>query len=188
VVVGEQPVDLAHAERFTVYHASTMPLCAGDAVRITKNGASREGKRLNNGDIFTVKDFSPNGDIQFTNGLSVAGDFGHLAHGYVVTSHASQGKTVDKVIVAESADSYAAASREQFYVSVSRGKKAVSIYTDDREALLDAVSRTDRKMSATEFMADRAHRERVLQLQRIAATRSEPVRAEIEREGMSHER
>ena len=29
----------------------------------------------------------------------IAQDSGHLAHGYVVTSHASQGKTVDKVFI-----------------------------------------------------------------------------------------
>lgn len=134
-----------------------------------------------------MKDFSPNGDIQFTNGLSLAHDFGHLAHGYVVTFHASQGKTVDKVIVAESADSYGAASREQFYVSVSRGKKAVSIYTDDREALLDAVSLTDQRMTATELVADRAHREHVLLAQRVATRHDVPVRTTIEREGISRE-
>lgn len=188
VTVGEEPIDLSQAARFTVYHASTLPLSAGDAVRISKNGTSREGRRVNNGDIFTVQGFSPEGDIEFTNGVTLPSDFGHLTHGYVVTSHASQGKSVDKVIVAESADSYGAASREQFYVSVSRGKKAVSIYTDDRDALLEAVSRSERHMTATEFLAERAHREHALLIQRGALHDVKPVIAGKEREGLSYER
>jgi 6-phosphogluconolactonase (cycloisomerase 2 family) len=41
----------------------------------------------------------------------IARDFGHLAHGYVVTSHASQGKTVDKVFIGQSQQSLPASSR-----------------------------------------------------------------------------
>ncbi len=74
------------------------------------------------------------------NGWTVGKDFGHLAHGYVVTSHASQGKTVDRVFVGQSSQSFPASSREQFYVSASRAREQVIIYTDDKEALLEAVS------------------------------------------------
>jgi hypothetical protein len=188
IVVGQEPIALDQAHRYTVFHANRLLLSAGDAVRVTSNGTSKEGRRVNNGDIFTVKGFSAEGDIELTNGLTLAHDCGYLTHGYVVTSHASQGKTVDKVIIAEAGDSFGAASREQFYVSVSRGRKEVSIYTDDREALLDAVSRSDHKMTATEFVAEREHRERVLLAQRNAAMRTEPVRSAPEREEVSYER
>ncbi len=43
------------------------------------------------------------------------------------------------MLVARSADSFLASSREQFYVSVSRGKRSIRIYTDDRQGLQEAV-------------------------------------------------
>jgi hypothetical protein len=54
--------------------------------------------------------------------------------------------------------SYRAAGQEQSYVSVSRGKRAARIYTDGRFDLLDAVSKSDLRMSATELVADRKRR------------------------------
>lgn len=74
------------------------------------------------------------------------------APGYVVTSHASQGKTVDRVFVAQGRVSFPASSREQFYVSASRAREQVSIYTEDKEELLDAVSRSDERLTATDLV------------------------------------
>jgi hypothetical protein len=59
---------------------------------------------------------------------------------------------VDKVLVALGSDSFAAANREQFYVSVSRGREAVRLYTDDKEAMMDAVLGSAARLSATELM------------------------------------
>jgi len=39
---------------------------------------------------------------------------------------------VDVALVAVGSESLAAANREQFYVSVSRGPGAVKLYTDDK--------------------------------------------------------
>lgn len=123
---------------------------------MTRNGTTADGQhRLNNGATFTVKDFDCKGNIMLTNGWRVARDFGHVAYGYVVTSHAAQSRTVNRVFIGESSESYTAASREQIYVSVSRGRQRATIYTDDKEAMLDAVSRSNDRMSATEFMNGR---------------------------------
>ena len=43
-----------------------------------------------------------------------------------------------------------AISREQLYVSLSRGREWARIYTDDRKALGKAVERSDERVSATE--------------------------------------
>ncbi len=125
------------------------------------------------------------------NGWTVSKDYGHLAHGYVVTSHASQGKTVDRVFIGQSSDSLPASSREQFYVSVSRGREQATIYTDDKEALLEAVSRSDDRLTATEFVAGRDLRERAATLQRLerlAATYDAARAKHFEQERMIHER
>ena len=74
-------------------------------------------------------------------------------HGYCTTSHASQGKTVDRVLIAMGAESFPAASQQQFYVSVSRGRKACTIDCADKRELLDAVGRSEVRTSATELAA-----------------------------------
>jgi ATP-dependent exoDNAse (exonuclease V) alpha subunit len=84
------------------------------------------------------------------NGWVIGKEFGHVAHGYVVTSHASQGKTVDKVLIGQSSLSLPASGREQFYVSVSRGREQALVFTDDKEALVGAVGRGTEKLTARE--------------------------------------
>ena len=104
----------------------------------------------------------------------------------MTTSHASQGKTVDRVIIGQSAESFPASSREQFYVSVSRGRQQATIYTDDKKALLAAVSRSDDRLAANEFV-NRRERVTVLQRQQSMAHDSrEP--ASHNRDGVEHER
>jgi len=49
-------------------------------------------------------------------------------------------------------ESLAAASREQFYVSVSRGRESVTLYADDKQAMLDAVQASEARLSATELL------------------------------------
>ena len=61
------------------------------------------------------------GDIVVDHGWIIDKEFGHLAHGYVVTSHASQGATVDKVFVAISSESVPATDQRTAYVAVTRG-------------------------------------------------------------------
>jgi hypothetical protein len=78
-------------------------------------------------------------------------NFGNLAHGYCVTSHSSQGKTIQRLLVAESEASLPAASREQFYVSASRGVEAIKIYTDNKDALMDAVAVSGERPAATDL-------------------------------------
>lgn len=78
-------------------------------------------------------------------------NFGHLAHGYVSTSHSSQGKTVDRVFIAQSEMSSPAASKQQFYVSLSRGREQAKIYTDDKVALQRAVMKDGKRMTASEI-------------------------------------
>lgn len=142
------------AEKFTVYHADTVKLAAGDKLRIMHNGSTMDNHRLNNGAVFDVSGFTRSGDIKLSNGWVVKRDYGHLAHGYCLTSHASQGMTVDRVFIAQNADSSSASSREQFYVSVSRGRENVAIYTDDKQALKEAVLGSSSRMAAMELVND----------------------------------
>ena len=151
IIAGNDPLPLDLSERFTLFHPQAIGLTAGDRIRITRNG-SAGNHRLNNGDSFTVKGFTDQGDIQLDNGWTLPKDYGHVAYGFVSTSHASQGKTVDRVFIGQSADSFGASSKEQFYVSVSRGREQALIFTDDKQDLFKAIDRSDERLSGTELV------------------------------------
>ena len=170
---------LDHAERFSVYETRSLAVAPGERIRITENGYGKvEGRlgekehRLNNGDIFTVDGFTKKGDIKLDNGVVLPKGFGHIAHGYVDTSHASQGKTVDRVFIAVGDQSLKAANRAQWYVSVSRGRESVKIYTEDAEALKSAVQKSPERMSVSELLRGEsdtgAKKRKRLDMRRIA--------------------
>lgn len=156
VIAGTAPLPFREAARFQIFRRGEIALAAGDALRVTRNGTTADGKhKLNNGALYTVGGFDGSGNILLTNGWTIDRDFGHLSYGYCVTSHASQGKTVDRVFIGQSSQSFPASSREQFYVSASRGRESAVVYTDDKEALLEAVARSDDRMTATEMFRHR---------------------------------
>lgn len=179
IKVNGTPLPLEFANRFTAFQASTLTLAKGDAVRITQNGFTADKKhRLNNGAVYHVKSFDRAGNIVLNNNWVIAKDFGHLAYGFVSTSHAAQGKTVSRVLVAQSSASYRASSREQFYVSCSRARESVTIYCDSKESLREAIEQSDERLSATEFV-DRRRRERTVETERdraVAANREQQER------------
>ncbi len=151
LTVGVDPIPLQMAERFAVYQAGELPLAAGDRIRITANGPTADGHRVSNGQVYAIDRIAGDGTLVLDNGWHLGPAFGQLDYGYCSTSHASQGKTKDRVIIAESSDSFPAASREQFYVSVSRGRTHCSVYTDDKEGLVEAIGGTGDSLSATEL-------------------------------------
>ena len=78
-------------ESTAVYTRSSIKVAAGDVVRVTANGWDKSKRhKLNNGAQYTVSGFTKEGNIALTNGWILSKDFGHLTHGYVSTSHASQ--------------------------------------------------------------------------------------------------
>jgi conjugative relaxase-like TrwC/TraI family protein len=146
----------AAAKHFEVYEKRELRLAVGDRIRITQNGMAEGGKhRLINGSIHTVEGFDHRGNIVIDNKQVVPKDYGNLAHGYCTTSHSSQGKTVDRVLVAMGEESFPAASQQQFYVSASRGREALTVYCTDKRELLQAAMRSDERTSATELVQSR---------------------------------
>ncbi|HKQ48580.1 MAG TPA: MobF family relaxase [Phycisphaerae bacterium] len=183
VIIGDEPPPMDEAAKYTLYKPGLMPIAPGELIRITRNGKTADGlHRLNNGATYTVKGFDGNGNIILANGWRVAKDYGHLKHGYVVTSHAAQSRTVQRVLIGESATSLPAASREQFYVSVSRGRERATIYTDDKAALKAAVSRSDARLSATELVNDRSTRQRAMTMERLEQLHPAVATSEAQRQ------
>ena len=156
VWIGDKKLPLQQADRFNVYEERKIDLQAGDKVRVTENSMTIDNKhRLSNGAIYTVKGLTFEGNIILDNGWMVGKNSGNLTYGYVATSHASQGKTVDDVYISQSSESFPASSAEQFYVSVSRGKNKVKIFTDSKSELLEHVRRSGARMSAVELIQGR---------------------------------
>ncbi len=152
--------------------------------------AARSGQddavRIDNGTLLTVASFSASGDILCTSGVMLSRDFGHLASGFCLTSHASQGKTVDHVLIAEnSASAHSSGSLKQGYVSLSRGRESVRIYTDDRQAVEAAWTNTGERLSALDLLAQqrRANRRYSVRgmVQMIAARLARRVKQVVRR-------
>ena len=112
-----------------------------------------ERRRLINNAMYVIKNLTKGGDFVLDNGWVLPRSYGHFAHGYCTTSHASQGMTVDTVLISQSAESFGASSLEQFYVSCSRGKSGIKIYTDSVAELARAVIRSDQPTSAADLLA-----------------------------------
>ncbi len=194
VAVAELDDRHREAGGFAVYRSEVVRLAPGDAIRLTANGKSLDGHRLNNGSQYTVAGFDPAGNVRLNNGWLLPPDFGHWQHGYVVTSYAAQGKTVDRVLVAMGTESLPAVSKEAAYVSVSRGRKSASIYTDDPRALRDHWQVERPRPHATDLVRKPRHKlmrrlkAHVARL-RLAATRAvEPVLNPLPPKEYAHER
>ncbi|MFZ1120520.1 MAG: MobF family relaxase [Candidatus Binataceae bacterium] len=83
----------------------------------------------------------------------------HIDHGYASTSHSAQGATVDRVIVdIDSQRSREIVNQKQFYVSISRARHSLAIYTNDRAQLGCAVKRNREKSTALEHSVAVPHR------------------------------
>lgn len=190
VVAGEAELPLEQAARFQVFHPTEIRFAAGDMLRVTRNGKTLDDKhRLNNGDLFRINGFDQSGNIVLDNGWTVARDYGHLAYGYCVTSHASQGRSVDCVLIGQSSDSFPASSREQFYVSVSRGKQGAVVYTDSRDELLKSVQKEDDRVTASELLEDRHWHEKGAAIRRRELLTVAPEPKAASREGeLAYER
>lgn len=179
----QSTVGYRYASVFAVAKRTEIEIAAGDRLQLKANGRSTEGTRLHNGELVTVRRVDRSG------ALVVTGEHGEmktlvpsqrlLVRGYAVTSYASQGKTADTVIVADAGNS-AVTSREQWYVSISRGRKKVVVLTPDRAALRKNIQCTSSRELALEEMQMQVRAEterqawhvRQVQFRRLAVMRA----------------
>jgi conjugative relaxase-like TrwC/TraI family protein len=136
-----------------------LKIAAGDKLLLQANTA---GKRFINGELVEVRAIQ--GDsVVLADGRVIPADYRTFTHGYAVTSHAAQGKTVDEVLVVASSRSLPAINQEQFYVSISRGRERCQIFTDDTELLRSHVTRSSARLAAVEAMQQRDFLQTILQ-------------------------
>ena len=158
-VADPAAVPLAEAAKFSLYRMQNVTLAEGDVIRFTGNVDSLDGRhKLKNGMTRTVSEITPAGNLRLDNGWVVAGTCGHFRPGFVETSFGSQGRTVQRVILGMSAASAGAMNQEQMYVSASRGKERLSLYTDDKDAVRRAIQRSSQKLAAVDLRPKPAKR------------------------------
>lgn len=150
-----KPIPYSAADRFEVYAESMVALAAGDKIRFTLGGVSKERRRISNGRLDKIRGFDRTGGLVLASGMTVPRDYGHLDLGYVITSHAAQGKDVDIAIAAMGRDSLPAVNARQFYVTTSRGRRDLTIYVDDKQAVRRAIQQAGVELSATELVGAR---------------------------------
>lgn len=142
---NERRIDPSRASGFNVGLAKETPVAVGDRLLLRANF---KPAGLRNGDLVDVAGFAPDGGIILKDGRSVPEWFREFSHGYAATSHASQGKTVDRGILLMADAGITGGNLKQAYVSNSRFRESQMIYTSDREAARDAMMRhADRKLA-----------------------------------------
>ena len=130
-----------------------LKVTAGDKLLLQANAVTGR-KRFVNGELVEVKAIQ--GDaVLLADGRVLPAHYRTFTHGYAVTSHAAQGKTVDAVLVVASSRSLPAVHQEQFYVSISRGRECCRVFTDDADLLRSHVTHSSARLAAVEAMPAR---------------------------------
>lgn len=122
-----------------------LELKTGDAIRFTRN--DREAGRINGhrGEVIAVDEQTRIATIQTPDGrtealnLDAARDR-HIAHAYVETAFAAQGRTADHVIIHADSKATNLVDQKSFYVGISRAKESATIFTNDRGKLVSAIN------------------------------------------------
>ncbi len=142
---GTTTLSLRSPSSFDVGEAREINVAAGDALLLRANAPG-----FVNGERVQVKAIHRQA-ITLEDGRTLPEDYRTFTHGYAVTSHAAQGKTVDEVMVVASSRSFAAVSQESFYVGISRARERARVYTDDAELLGRRVEDSHTRKAAVEL-------------------------------------
>jgi conjugative relaxase-like TrwC/TraI family protein len=140
----EKALGAKQARLFSVYERSEIEVAPGDKLLLTGNRKGA-GFRATNGEIVRVQSVDQ-GRIHLEDGRTLPTNYRDFDHGYAITAHRSQGKTVDTVIV--SAD---AMKQELFYVAASRGRHEITVITSDREQLRESLGISTARPSVLEL-------------------------------------
>lgn len=139
-------------DHVTVYLPREISVAQGDRLHLKANRKLASGGRVTNGELVTAKSVRPDGGVELTDGRVLDKSFREFLPGYAVTSYGSQGKTVDYVLFSDSTVK-AATNAQQWYVTISRGRRGIRIFTPDKEQLRENVTRSGHRPLAMELAA-----------------------------------
>lgn len=131
--------------KWDVLISSTMQISVGDQVRVT--GGFREGKNVfKNNDIAEVREITDT-ELVLNDGRRMRRDGARIDQGVCITSYASQCRTVDQVVVLPDG-----ADAKGWYVSLSRARDSMHVYTRDKAALRQSVMYPGERKSVWELI------------------------------------
>jgi len=172
-------IPFAQLARITVCRERETAVAVGDRLQLKANAKTKDGRPLANGELVTVARIEGDGRIVLQDGRALERNYRQFVRGYAVTSYASQGKTVDYVLFSDSAVQ-AATSRQQWYVTISRGRKGVRIFTADKEQLRENIARSgDRDLALDLTRPRQSKRPRLRRGLTIGLTRGRQLAATI---------
>ncbi len=167
VLAGGRALDLSKASFFDVAARREIELAAGDKILLRAND-KKAG--LVNGDVLTVKAIGADGRIETAEGKTLPASYRQLTHGYVVTSHKSQGRTANHVVVAAARlDSKAA------YVACLRGRQSCTVFTPEKESLFAALPRSADRQAALDVLHKREGDRKIRAVQKGQFTRADAM-------------
>ena len=137
-------------DHVTVYLPREISVAQGDRLHLKANRKLASGGRVTNGELVTAKSVRPDGGVELTDGRVLDKSFREFLPGYAVTSYGSQGKTVDYVLFSDSTIK-PATNAQQWYVTISRGRRGIRIFTPDKQQLRENVTRSGHRPLAMEF-------------------------------------
>ena len=152
-----RPIPFKHLDKITVCQPKELSLSVGDRLQLKANDKSQDGRKLANGELVTVKEIHADGRIALDDGRVLPKHYRQFVRGYAVTSYAAQGKTVDYVLFSDSAVK-AATNQNQWYVTISRGRKGVKIFTADKIQLRENVARSGERTLALDMAQNYFHK------------------------------
>jgi hypothetical protein len=121
-------------------------------LHLKANRKLASGGRTSNGEFVTVKTVRADGGVELADGRVLDRSFREFLPGYAVTSYGSQGKTVDYVLFSDSTVK-PATNAQQWYVTISRGRRGIRIFTPDKQQLRENVTRSGHRPLAMELAA-----------------------------------
>ncbi len=153
----------------SVYNEAERSFAESDRIQFRAPFAE---KRIVNGELGSITKIEPDHlRVALDSGREVSFDpqqFRHLDHGYAVTSHSSQGLTVDRVLInADTQESLRLLNDRMAYVAVSRAREEALIYTDSTQNLRASLNRATNKEMALEATN---HKSREIQQDRDGLT------------------
>ena len=147
-------------DRLSVCQAREFSVADGDRLHLKANRKLATGGRVTNGELVTVKSVGADGTIKLADGRVLDASYREFLPGYAVTSYGSQGKTVDYVLFSDSTIK-PATNAQQWYVTISRGRRGIRIFTPDKQQLRENVTRSGHRPLAMEFAAGSVPRGRL---------------------------
>jgi conjugative relaxase-like TrwC/TraI family protein len=132
---------------FDVGLPRTLAVAPGEKLLVRANFAPGH---LKNGDIVTVKEVKEDGSLFLKGGRTIPPYFRQFTHGYALTSHSAQSKTVEHGILVLGEKGYQAANLQQAYVSNSRFSHTQMIFTTDKDEAFASMAKFEQRLLALE--------------------------------------